>query len=42
MTITNEDMDLSSGIAAFEGKHFATAMQLLMPLAEQEIGRAHV
>jgi TPR repeat protein len=31
----NDDMDLSSGIAAFEGKHFATAMQLLSPLAEE-------
>lgn len=28
------DMDLSSGIAAFEGKHFATAMCLLSPLAD--------
>ena len=29
------DMDLSSGIAAFEGKHFSTATRLLQPLAEQ-------
>lgn len=28
------DMDLSSGIAAFEAKHFATAASLLGPLAE--------
>lgn len=29
------DMDLSSGIAAFEAKHFAQALNLLSPLAEQ-------
>lgn len=29
------DMDLSSGIAAFEAKHFSQALQLLSPLAEQ-------
>ena len=29
------DMELSSGIAAFEGKHFAIAAQTLSPLAEQ-------
>lgn len=28
------DMDLSSGIAAFESKHFSTASSLLGPLAE--------
>ena len=33
------DMDLTSGIAAFEAKEFATARQLLHPLAEQ--GNAH-
>ena len=34
MSNTNEpNMELSSGIAAFEGKHFAMAMQLLSPLA---------
>jgi len=35
ISITDHDMDLRSGIAAFEGKHFATAMQLLSPLAEE-------
>ena len=29
------NMDLSSGIAAFEGKHFSTASRLLHPLADQ-------
>jgi TPR repeat protein len=29
-----EEIDLSSGIAAFEAKHFSRAMQLLKPLAE--------
>lgn len=29
------EMDLSSGIAAFEGKNFAKALALLSPLAEQ-------
>jgi len=29
------DMDLSSGIAAFESKHFSTATRFLAPLAEQ-------
>ncbi len=28
------DMDLASGMAAFEGKHFSTAIRLLSPLAE--------
>jgi hypothetical protein len=28
------DMELASGIAAFEAKEFARAMQLLQPLAE--------
>lgn len=32
---TGLDMELSSGIAAFEAKHFAQAIQLLSPLAEQ-------
>jgi len=27
-------MELSSGIAAFEGKHFASAIKLLSPLAD--------
>ncbi|MCW8824812.1 MAG: SEL1-like repeat protein, partial [Gammaproteobacteria bacterium] len=33
----NEEMamQLASGIAAFEGKHFAVAMQNLSPLAEE-------
>jgi hypothetical protein len=31
------DMELSSGIAAFEGKHFAIASQCLSPLAEQGV-----
>jgi hypothetical protein len=30
---TNRDMDLSSGIAAFEAKHFSRSSQLLSPLA---------
>jgi len=29
------NLDLSSGIAAFEGKHFSTASRLLSPLADQ-------
>ena len=29
------DMELASGVAAFEAKEFARAMQLLQPLAEQ-------
>ncbi len=32
---SNADMQLSSGVSAFEAKHFATAMTLLSPLAEQ-------
>lgn len=35
MNDENSEMDLSSGIAAFEGKHFATASRLLSPLAHQ-------
>ncbi len=31
----NADMDLASGIAAFEAKEFRRSMQLLQPLAEQ-------
>ena len=34
------DMQLASGIAAFEGKHFAVAMQNLSPLAEADIAEA--
>ena len=30
--LTDYDMTLGSGIAAFEGKHFATAAGLLSPL----------
>lgn len=36
--LSNQDdlaMDLSSGIAAFEAKHFSRAIQLLSPIAEQ-------
>jgi TPR repeat protein len=33
-TFTNQDMDLSSGIAAFESKQFSRAVGLLGPLAE--------
>jgi len=33
-------MALSSGIAAFEGKHFASAAKLLSPLADQGIADA--
>jgi TPR repeat protein len=33
--ITDADMSLSSGIAAFEAKHFSRSSQLLSPLAEQ-------
>ncbi len=29
------EIDLASGIAAFEAKHFSRAMQLLSPIAEQ-------
>jgi len=29
------DMELASGVAAFEAKEFARAMQLLLPLAER-------
>ncbi len=31
----NMEIDLASGIAAFEAKHFSRAMQLLSPAAEQ-------
>ena len=31
----NRDMNLSSGIAAFEAKHFSRALQLLPSLAEE-------
>ena len=31
----NAEIDLASGIAAFEAKHFPRAMQLLSPAAEQ-------
>ncbi len=34
------DMQLASGIAAFEGKHFAISMQNLSPLAEMGIAEA--
>ena len=34
MTMDNADMDLASGIAAFEAKEFRRARQLLQPLAE--------
>ena len=30
----DEDLDYTSGVAAFTAKHFARAMQLLKPLAE--------
>jgi TPR repeat protein len=33
--ITNQDMDLASGIAAFEAKQFSRATGLLAPLADQ-------
>ena len=35
----NEEMDFSSGLAAFEAKHFSRAMQLLSPFANN--GDAH-
>ena len=35
MTISELDMALASGIAAFEAKEFRRAMPLLTPLAEQ-------
>ena len=31
----DHDMNMSSGIAAFEAKHFSTAIQFLSPLAEE-------
>ena len=34
-TIDGPDMELSSGIAAFESKQFTTATRMLAPLAEQ-------
>lgn len=33
-SVDNTDMDLASGIAAFEAKEFRRALQLLQPLAE--------
>ena len=33
-TIDSITMELESGIAAFEAKHFSTALRLLTPLAE--------
>ena len=38
--IEEMEMQLASGIAAFEGKHFAIAMQNLSPLAEAGIAEA--
>jgi len=31
------DMEMASGVAAFEAKEFARAMQLLLPLAERDL-----
>jgi len=33
--LAQAEMDIGSGIAAFEAKHFSRAMQLLFPLCEQ-------
>jgi TPR repeat protein len=33
--VTDESMSLSSGISAFESKHFAMASRLLSPIAEE-------
>ena len=33
MTLTDDDMELASGVAAFEAKEFRRAFQLLAPLA---------
>jgi TPR repeat protein len=37
---SNQEMDLSSGIAAFEAKHFSRSAQLLSPLADMGDPRA--
>ena len=36
------DMELASGVAAFEAKEFAQAMQLLLPLAEKAKRRRNI
>jgi len=38
--MSDTSMELSSGIAAFEAKHFTKANQLLSPLAEQGLAEA--
>ncbi len=37
-----EEMTFSSGLAAFEAKHFAQAMKLLSPLAEKNAQAQHM
>ena len=38
----DEEMTFSSGVAAFESKHFAQAMKLLSPLAEKNAQAQHM
>ena len=38
----NEEMEFSSGLAAFEAKHFSRAMQLLSPFSEHDAHAQHM
>ena len=38
----NEEMDFSSGLAAFEAKHFSRAMQLLSPFSDRDAHAQHM
>jgi len=42
MLTEDEEMSLSSGVAAFESKHFSQAMQLLSPLSEKDAQSQHM
>ena len=42
MLTEDEEMSLSSGVAAFEAKHFSQAMQLLSPLSEKDAQSQHM
>jgi len=38
----NEEMEFSSGLAAFESKHFSRAMQLLSPFSDRDAHAQHM
>lgn len=42
MLTSDEEMNFSSGIAAFEAKHFPRAMQLLSPLSDKDAQAQHM